>query len=45
MNPTPSTQYPILKVEDLTVYQGSYLAVRDVSFELLPGTDTAIVGP
>lgn len=36
---------PILKVENLTVYQGSYLAVRDVSFELLPGTDTAIVGP
>lgn len=45
MNLTPSTQYPILKVENLTVYQGSYLAVRDVSFELLPGTDTAIVGP
>lgn len=36
---------PILKVEGLTVYQGSYLAVRDVAFELLPGTDTAIVGP
>ncbi|MCG6133285.1 MAG: metal ABC transporter ATP-binding protein [Nostoc sp. LLA-1] len=36
---------PILKVEKLTVYQGNYLAVRDVSFELLPGTDTAIVGP
>ncbi|MEH1828811.1 MAG: metal ABC transporter ATP-binding protein [Nostoc sp.] len=35
----------ILKVEGLTVYQGSYLAIRDVSFELLPGTDTAIVGP
>lgn len=45
MNPTPSTQYPILKVEGLTVYQGSYLAVRDISFELLPGTDTAVVGP
>ncbi|MBW4554632.1 MAG: metal ABC transporter ATP-binding protein [Trichormus sp. ATA11-4-KO1] len=36
---------PILKVEGLNVYQGSYLAVRDISFELLPGTDTAIVGP
>jgi zinc transport system ATP-binding protein len=36
---------PILKVEKLTVYQGNYLAVRDVSFELWPGTDTAIVGP
>ncbi|MDB9460573.1 ATP-binding cassette domain-containing protein, partial [Dolichospermum circinale CS-545/17] len=36
---------PILKVSGLTVYQGKYLAVRDVSFELLSGTDTAIVGP
>jgi zinc/manganese transport system ATP-binding protein len=36
---------PTLKVEGLTVYQGNYLAVRDVSFELLSGTDTAIVGP
>ncbi|MBU7584328.1 MAG: metal ABC transporter ATP-binding protein [Nostoc sp. TH1S01] len=36
---------PILKVDGLTVYQGNYLAVRDVSFELSPGTDTAIVGP
>ena len=42
---TPNIQHPILKVEGLTVYQGSYLAVRDVSFELLPGTDTAVVGP
>jgi zinc/manganese transport system ATP-binding protein len=42
---TTNTQYPVLKVEGLTVYQGSYLAVRDVSFELLPGTDTAVVGP
>ncbi|HLP91125.1 MAG TPA: metal ABC transporter ATP-binding protein [Nostocaceae cyanobacterium] len=36
---------PILKVEGLTVYQGRYLAIREVSFELLSGTDTAIVGP
>ncbi|MBH8566542.1 metal ABC transporter ATP-binding protein [Nostoc sp. CENA67] len=40
-----TNEIPILKVEGLTVYQGSYLAVRDVSFELFPGTDTAIVGP
>ncbi len=40
-----TNEIAILKVEGLTVYQGSYLAVRDVSFELLPGTDTAIVGP
>jgi zinc/manganese transport system ATP-binding protein len=36
---------PVLKVSGLTVYQNTYLAVRDVSFELLLGTDTAIVGP
>ncbi len=36
---------PILKVERLTVYRGNYPAVRDVSFELFPGTDTAIIGP
>ncbi|MBD0262750.1 MAG: metal ABC transporter ATP-binding protein [Tolypothrix sp. Co-bin9] len=36
---------PILKVEGLTVYQGKTTAVRDVSFELLSGTNTAIVGP
>jgi zinc transport system ATP-binding protein len=36
---------PILKVENLSVYQGNYLAIRDVAFELTPGTDTAIVGP
>lgn len=43
--PISHGQSPILKVDGLTVYQGSYLALRDVSFELLPGTDTAIVGP
>ncbi|ARV62280.1 ABC transporter ATP-binding protein [Nostocales cyanobacterium HT-58-2] len=37
--------FPVLKVEGLTVYQGNYLAVRDVSFELFSGTNTAIVGP
>lgn len=37
-------QLPILKVENLTVVRGKHLAVRDVSFELLPGTNTAIVG-
>ncbi|GAB1544173.1 metal ABC transporter ATP-binding protein [Scytonema sp. NUACC21] len=40
-----TNDFPILKVEGLTVYQGSYLAVRDVSFELQQGTNTAIVGP
>lgn len=36
---------PLLKVENLTVQQGSYLAVQNVSFEIFPGTDTAVVGP
>ncbi|MFB2880096.1 metal ABC transporter ATP-binding protein [Floridanema aerugineum] len=39
------TEVPVLKVENLTVYRGNYLAVRDVSFELKSGTDTAIIGP
>ena len=46
MHPEVSNnEHPILKVDGLTVRQGKHLAVRDVSFELLPGTDTAIVGP
>jgi zinc/manganese transport system ATP-binding protein len=40
-----NNSHPIVKVENLTVYQHSYCAVRDVSFVLLPGTNTAIVGP
>ncbi len=39
-----NNQLPILKVENLTVERGKSLAVRNVSFELLPGTNTAIVG-
>jgi len=38
-------QVPILQVQNLTVYQGDHPAVEDVSFEILPGTDNAIVGP
>jgi len=40
-----STEVPVLKVENLTVHRGTYTAVRDVSFELFPGTDTAVIGP
>lgn len=40
-----SEEPPVLKVENLTVYRGNYTAVREVSFELLPGTHTAIIGP
>ncbi len=35
----------ILTVEGLTVYRGPHPAVRDVSFSLKAGNDTAIVGP
>ncbi len=38
-------EIPILKVEKLSVKKGNYLAILDVSFELLPRTNTAIVGP
>ncbi|TBR57507.1 ABC transporter ATP-binding protein [Westiellopsis prolifica IICB1] len=38
-------EIPILKVEELSVKKGNYLAILDVSFELSPGTNTAIVGP
>jgi zinc/manganese transport system ATP-binding protein len=36
---------PVVKVEGLTVYRGRYVAVEDVSFELMPGRSNAIVGP
>lgn len=39
------SQIPILKVENLTAYQGNHLAVRNVSFTIYSGTNTAIVGP
>ena len=35
----------VLEVEQLTVKRGIYTAVRDVSFSLQAGTDTAIIGP
>lgn len=35
----------MLAVEQLTVYRGTYAAVREVSFCLKAGTDTAIIGP
>lgn len=36
---------PIVSIKNLTVHRGRYTAVRDVSFELLPGASAAIVGP
>lgn len=43
--PRSGNGYPVLKVENLTVHQGIYAALRQVSFELAGGTDTAVVGP
>lgn len=36
---------PIVTVKNLSVMRGEYLAVDNVSFELLTGTHTAIIGP
>ncbi len=35
----------VLEVERLSVHRGVYTAIRDVSFRLESGTDTAIIGP
>jgi zinc/manganese transport system ATP-binding protein len=35
----------IVRVQGLTVQRGHYTAVQDVSFEIKPGSSTAIVGP
>ena len=40
-----SVTEPIVTVKDLSVMRGEYLAVDNVSFELLSGTHTAIIGP
>lgn len=40
-----SITQPIVSVKNLSVMRGEYLAVDNVSFELLPSTHTAIIGP
>ena len=40
-----SVTQPIVTVRNLSVMRGEYLAVDNVSFELLTGTHTAIIGP
>ena len=40
-----SDRCPVVSVKHLKVYRGRYTAVQDVSFQLYPGTSTAIVGP
>jgi zinc/manganese transport system ATP-binding protein len=36
---------PVLGVEGVTVYRGSQKVIHNVSFQVLKGSDTAIVGP
>ncbi|MGF1493322.1 MAG: metal ABC transporter ATP-binding protein [Microcoleaceae cyanobacterium] len=36
---------PVLAVQNLTIVRGSYVAVDNVSFQIFPGSNTAIVGP
>lgn len=45
MHHNSSITQPIVTVNNLSVMRGKYLAVDNVSFELLPGTHTAIIGP
>ncbi|VEP12847.1 ATP-binding protein of ABC transporter [Hyella patelloides LEGE 07179] len=45
MHQNLSVTQPIVTVRNLSVMRGEYLAVDNVSFELLPGTHTAIIGP
>ena len=35
----------VLEVKNLTVYREKYVAVRNISFSLAAGTNTAIIGP
>lgn len=36
---------PVVDVQNLTVIRGKYQAVESVSFQIFPGSNTAIVGP
>jgi zinc/manganese transport system ATP-binding protein len=38
-------EHPILEVNNLTVVRGNYVAVDRVSFQIFPGSNTAIIGP
>ncbi|MFZ9737250.1 MAG: metal ABC transporter ATP-binding protein [Prochlorotrichaceae cyanobacterium] len=43
--PLGAAASPVLRVQGLTVQRQKQVAVQNVSFSLLPGTDTAVVGP
>jgi zinc/manganese transport system ATP-binding protein len=45
LNAAFTRDYSIVQIENLSVYRGSYPALRDVSFELKSGTNVAVVGP
>ncbi|MDJ0557331.1 MAG: metal ABC transporter ATP-binding protein [Microcoleaceae cyanobacterium MO_207.B10] len=36
---------PVVEVQNLTVIRGKYQAVESVSFQIFPGSNTAIIGP
>lgn len=36
---------PVVNVQNLTVFRGKYQAVESVSFQVFPGSNTAIIGP
>ncbi len=40
-----STNHPVLQVENLDIYYGNFQAVRNVSFEVLPGEIFGLLGP
>nr|MDJ0536710.1 ATP-binding cassette domain-containing protein [Xenococcaceae cyanobacterium MO_207.B15] len=45
MHQNLSVSQSIVTVRNLSLMRGEYLAVDNVSFELLSGTHTAIIGP
>ena len=45
VKPIKSSGVPVFDVQDLNVYYGSYLAVRDVSMPVNRGEITALIGP
>src|ERR1700733_9469056 len=40
-----SHDHPVLQVEGLNIYYGNFQAVRNVSFEVLPGEIFGLLGP
>jgi len=38
-------KFPVVDVQNLTVLRGKYQAVESLSFQIFPGSNTAIIGP